>query len=384
MAVALGGFLPQVSSARRDNRRLRLVPDDIRHGSEQMQALLTITTPVDRVQFEVNAIQQGTFDWWTSDLSGPRRRLIRYSYGDSLTDRDAAPLAVFYSTDRAGFRLPQRTPAKLHKDQSLAHREALSQRTVNFRDVIAQYLAVLAVDKDRQEFGENPAFLGERVVEAATKALAQFLNDGDRPQNFQGLEFQNAPYRLLVSLRGKKVGLHQLSDGERNLVALVLDLTRRLALANPGLDDPLRGSAVVLIDELELHLHPNWQRSVVANLLKVFSGAQFICTTHSPFIIQSLKQGQLISLEGPIENLYENQGIEEAARFGLDVDSPEMSKRYAEMIQVADEYFEILESGEEDENLRLKVEEFTARYANDPAYEAMLRRVRSLHRGWDR
>ena len=72
----------------------------------------------------------------------------------------------------------------------------------------------------------------------------------------------------------------QLSDGERGMLALVLDLAKRLSQANPSLADPLSESqAVVLIDELDLHLHPKWQRHVARKLMATFPGCQFIATS---------------------------------------------------------------------------------------------------------
>jgi predicted ATP-binding protein involved in virulence len=70
------------------------------------------------------------------------------------------------------------------------------------------------------------------------------------------------------------------------MLALVLDLARRLSQASPSLDDPVRdGAGVVLIDEIDLHLHPQWQRRVVGNLEETFPNCQFIATTHSPQVI---------------------------------------------------------------------------------------------------
>ena len=86
----------------------------------------------------------------------------------------------------------------------------------------------------------------------------------------------------------------QLSDGERGILALVLDLTRRLAQANPKLRDPASESeAVVLIDELELHLHPNWQRTILQSLTATFPKCQFIATTHSPQVIGEVEHDRI-------------------------------------------------------------------------------------------
>ena len=94
-------------------------------------------------------------------------------------------------------------------------------------------------------------------------------------------------HRSLMINQGKiELDVGQLSDGERGMLALVLDLARRLSQANPSLDDPLsEGHALVLIDELDLHLHPKWQRQIVHKLTKTFPRCQFIATTHSPQVI---------------------------------------------------------------------------------------------------
>jgi predicted ATP-binding protein involved in virulence len=85
-----------------------------------------------------------------------------------------------------------------------------------------------------------------------------------------------------------------LSDGERSMVALVLDLARRLSIANPYLKDPLtNGKAVVLIDELDLHLHPRWQRTIARQLTETFRNCQFIATTHSPQIVGAVSPDKI-------------------------------------------------------------------------------------------
>jgi predicted ATP-binding protein involved in virulence len=81
------------------------------------------------------------------------------------------------------------------------------------------------------------------------------------------------------------------------MFVLVLDLAKRLSQANPQLDNPIRdGSAIVLIDEIDLHLHPKWQRTVVKQLTETFPGCQFIATTHSPQIIAAVEPEQVLLL----------------------------------------------------------------------------------------
>ncbi|MFM6073785.1 MAG: AAA family ATPase, partial [Dolichospermum sp.] len=91
--------------------------------------------------------------------------------------------------------------------------------------------------------------------------------------------------------------LSQLSAGYRNMLALVMDFARRLAQANPQMENPLEAEAILMIDELDLHLHPTWQQTIIPDLKKVFPNTQIIATTHSPEIVTTVKQNQVKILE---------------------------------------------------------------------------------------
>lgn len=91
--------------------------------------------------------------------------------------------------------------------------------------------------------------------------------------------------------------LSQLSAGYRNMLALVMDFARRLAQANPEMQNPLAAEAILMIDELDLHLHPTWQQKIIPDLKKVFPNTQIIATTHSPEVVTTVKQNQVKILE---------------------------------------------------------------------------------------
>src|ERR1041385_4223704 len=104
--------------------------------------------------------------------------------------------------------------------------------------------------------------------------------------------------RFFVKKDAIEFELQQLSDGERGLLALAFDLTRRLAIANPGLTNPVaEGRAIVLLDEVELHLHPSWQRKVLGRLVETFKNCQFIATTHSPQVLGEAPPGSVWMVE---------------------------------------------------------------------------------------
>ncbi|WP_309143275.1 AAA family ATPase [Nostoc sp. CHAB 5836] len=115
--------------------------------------------------------------------------------------------------------------------------------------------------------------------------------------SFSKLRVRRSPLRMTVIKQGEELIVNQLSDGEKCLLAMVGDLARRLAIANPSLPDPLQGSGVVLIDEIELHLHPKWQREIIPALTRTFPNCQFIVTTHSPQVISQVKPEGIYILE---------------------------------------------------------------------------------------
>ncbi len=98
---------------------------------------------------------------------------------------------------------------------------------------------------------------------------------------------------------GPWVSFDHLSDGVRNALGLVLDLTMRCAQLNPHLGERAASetSGVVLIDELDLHLHPTWQSHIIDDLRKAFPRVQFIITTHSPLLISSRRPDEVVILE---------------------------------------------------------------------------------------
>lgn len=97
------------------------------------------------------------------------------------------------------------------------------------------------------------------------------------------------PSKLIVTKGDITLDIGQLSHGERGLLAMAGDIARRLALAGPETVEPRLRAGVVLIDEVDLHLHPQWQREVLARLTAAFPNVQFIVTTHSPQVIAQLR-----------------------------------------------------------------------------------------------
>ena len=93
---------------------------------------------------------------------------------------------------------------------------------------------------------------------------------------------------IMLENDGVNIRLEQLSDGQRVFLSLVADLARRLVMLNPKLDNPLCGQGIIIIDEIELHLHPKWQQDILLDLQHTFPNLQFIITTHSPLVLSTV------------------------------------------------------------------------------------------------
>ena len=106
--------------------------------------------------------------------------------------------------------------------------------------------------------------------------------------NLSNPRFTLNPLRFVVSQDGEELEIDQLSDGYKTMLGLAFDLSWRMAGANPHLEDPLAAEAIVMIDEVDLHLHPAWQQRVVSDLLRCFPNTQFILTTHSSVVVEGI------------------------------------------------------------------------------------------------
>jgi len=149
-----------------------------------------------------------------------------------------------------------------------------------------------------------------RRLEAVKTVIDRFLG---RYENLRSEKKEDST-SLQIDLDDKSLDVEQLSDGERGILSLVLDITTRLAQAHPQSSDPLDEKAVVLIDELELHLHPGWQREIVDRLTRTFPKCQFICTTHSPQVISEVENGSVFALERNRDGI----AVHEEEAYGLD------------------------------------------------------------------
>ncbi|GAA0547861.1 hypothetical protein FHS83_000920 [Rhizomicrobium palustre] len=218
----------------------------------------------------------------------PDRETLSPEFGGrfrALKTAKEQPVAVYFATRRSLVSDEQVKTGKAGGGQAAAFADALVARPLRLAE-FAQWMHAQKILS-----GEEPKL--RMHLQALQTAARRFL------PGCQELwaEVEEKP-RLMITKSGVTLDARQLSDGERSLLVLVLDLARRLSQANPGLDDPVRdGAAVVLIDELDMHMHPLWQRQVMSLLTSTFPNCQFVATTHSPQIIGETHPERIILLQ---------------------------------------------------------------------------------------
>ncbi|WP_375514571.1 AAA family ATPase [uncultured Nostoc sp.] len=198
------------------------------------------------------------------------------------------PLVIYYPVNRAVIDMPLKISEVSSFKQVDAYNQALTGGRIDFKIFFEWFRNREDLENERRR--DNPDYR-DKQLEAVRQAISSLIPD------FSNLRVQRSPLRMTVRKQGEELTVNQLSDGEKCLLAMVGDLARRLAIANPGLTEPLEGEGVVLIDEIELHLHPKWQREIIPALTRTFPNCQFIVTTHSPQVISQVKPEGIYILE---------------------------------------------------------------------------------------
>ncbi len=219
-------------------------------------------------------------------------------------DRGSAPLVIYYSAHRSLALEQGASRARAAGGLGTANADALEDRGLRLGEAALLWRKEAVLE----ETDGRPAHANRAIESALPVFLGEFHNlraEGDGEP------------RLVVDKRNTTLDLSQLSDGERGILAVLLDLCRRLCQANPGLENPARDAqAIVLIDELELHMHPRWQREVVSRLMATFPKCQFVATTHSPQIVSEVQPENMLLLRREGEDIMSERC---GQAYGLDV-----------------------------------------------------------------
>ena len=219
-----------------------------------------------------------------SNAAGDAEKRVRA--GEQIT----LPLICTYGTERLWFEKGHRT-SKAAKKVS----RGLPSRFDGYRDCFnftIQETALIAWIRD-QTTASLPDKRGTAALNVVQYAITKCVEGAD------SLHYDGRYKDLVVFINRGAQLFKNLSDGQRIMLTLVGDLARRAAMLNPHLaEQALRETpGVVMIDELDLHLHPKWQRRVIADLKNAFPGLQFVTTTHSPQLIGEAQPEEVLLLD---------------------------------------------------------------------------------------
>lgn len=376
------------------------------------------------IEYEPDAKPQETYIEWERSIESPGGKTTRRganliknyaaSMALSVTQQDPfiLPLIRYFGAgrlweavrDTEGKALSKhkgKQPAELAEDgdeidKTLQLHDKLSEPFYGYRMSVDKrcnpddLLRWMAMER-RNEMDDEESSASLSLVYKAIESLLPEIKSAKYVNRLNSL--------ILHFNNGQRIPFSELSDGYRNVVAIVADLAIKAAMLNPQLAERALDftPGVVLIDELDLHLHPRWQRRIIEDLRRTFPQVQFICTTHSPFLIQTLRSGdELIVLAPPEDKIrsnsdfndedeiflslatdkLDNLGIETIARGIMGVDA-EASPRYMAMLEAAKEYLSELDEASRApadrlEEYKRQLSERLAPFADNPAFQAVL------------
>jgi predicted ATP-binding protein involved in virulence len=229
-----------------------------------------------------------------------------------LTNYPCFAYYTTYQNTKAFARLKKLTPPKILKNlQLLSYSSCLNINPDDFSDFKNWYESEENFENQKR-VREDDSYRNPNIV-LIKKSIELFLKDL-LVSDFSNLRIQREETKsnisfirtnqssivseMFIDKQEKPFKLGQLSSGEKRLLMLVTDLARRLAIANPGLgENALEGEGIILIDEIDLHLHPQWQRRVLPALTQTFPNCQFIVTTHSPQVLSEVPRESVFILE---------------------------------------------------------------------------------------
>ena len=281
------------------------------------------------------------------------------------------PLVLAFGADRIdnNYKLYEKTKERVSKIAK-AYKFALHEN-VDFRSALNWIYKYNSTAKNTKEYeGTDMAFY------AALETAARLKDIVVRDRELW------ATVKVTGNPKETRLTYDMMSSGFKAMVNIVSEIAYRCIMLNGwlGIDAVRETPGVVMIDEVDLYLHPHWQRHVLADLHKAFPKIQFIVTTHSPFVVQSVDSQNIIALDGDKSAISpSNRGIEEVASKEMGISDENLrSEKYRRKENLAKQYFELVDRGEnnpaEIEAVRLQLEqlELDEDLMNDPALKALL------------
>ena len=372
LAVAAGSFLRGIDVAKLESRSID--KNEIRVVTKDGQPLPQLPVEI-HVFGNVNG--KSLDEGWlrTVDKISPKKTNTTYVKAKNIEkvaedmlklsrsgNNVIFPVIAYHGTGRLWAVHEKLNYQKQEEGVVMAYTNALSAK-VSPKEFLEWY----KTQEDEVKKFEQPLQIS--LLKAFKKVVTSIIPDN----RWQDIAFDNKENELagiFTTEEGKKEKLKftQLSDGYRNIVALAADIAFRAIQLNPHLGEEavVKTPGIVLIDEIDMHLHPNWQKRIVDDLKNTFPNIQFIATTHSPFIVQSLKSDEIWNLDKLMDVAPDELKIDTIATEIMGVSSP-YSESNEGLYNKSKKFMEDLESNKSVDELQKELDDIS-----DPAVRAFL------------
>ena len=299
MAISIGTYFAKIPTA----YSLPIQKEDILRKSYLTGSIIS-TEYQFPVVISTEGIVSGEYIEWKREINGLKNKttvknasnlievghIQQQNIQNGRTDT-ILPIIAYYGTGRLYKKKNNRSTKQDYKKSSRldGYTDALSSGT-NEKQLLRWFedMTLIKIQEDR----EIPEL---RTVKTAIEKCFEI---GNKDVSDVSINYSVKSKDIEVSYRKndqiEKLPLHMFSDGIRITLTMVADIASRMAKLNPQLlDKVLESPGVILIDEIDMHLHPSWQSRIITSLLETFTNVQIITTTHSPIVISNIKSEYL-------------------------------------------------------------------------------------------
>lgn len=305
IAVAFGTFVNSTGLAR----------GSVFHRSDvqKIKARETKTNEMEEVYplvLEANGVINNEVTHWSRELHKPKgatttkdtKPLIQY--GQDIRKKvvqkvdEILPLISYYGTGRLWGLKKITLNKKQHETSRLSGYIDCLDPLSSYKSFESWYVDICLAELELkiEEIEKNNLDISNNEFTSIRKSIQQAVNHIiEKNTGWKDIVYKKRAETIVAQNETfGELSLMQLSDGIRNMIGLVADIAYRAVKLNPHLENaPKQTPGIVLIDEVDMHLHPKWQQTVLTDLTKAFPNIQFIVTTHSPQVLSTVKKEQI-------------------------------------------------------------------------------------------
>ena len=296
ISISLSTFLSPFPGLSQKNYKLEDVHiESSSRIADYLEIMLELTTPGHNKKINISQYRLGL------GKSSPKSNLVQIKeYAEFLKQSVIEevpvilPILAYYGTDRVQHSAPER---RRNFQKVFSRWDCYIGALDNFTNFkrFFQWFDLMEDEERREKVNLHDFNYRLPALQAVRNALTLLI------KNYQNPHIATRPLRFVmtdVESQHKELRIEQLSAGYKIMISMVADIASRMAEANPDMENPLYTPGIVLIDEVDLHLHPLWQQTVLSQLHSIFPNVQFIVSTHSPTVlIGALDIAQIVTMK---------------------------------------------------------------------------------------